>query len=91
MAARKVRQKDSERSNSDSPLTRRHQSGGGRPGQLHRQREGRRRAGRPQDAAAQQADPEGAEPQDSELQGGVGVQEDRHGRPELLPGEQEGV
>lgn len=72
---------------------RRHQPGGGRPGQLHREHEERRqrRAGRLQAAAPQQADPEGPEQEDPELQGGVGVQKDRHGCPELLPGEQEGV
>lgn len=72
---------------------RRHQSGGRRLRQLHREHEerSRRRADGRQAAAPQQADPEGSEQEDSELQGGIGVQKDHRGRPELLPGEQEGV
>lgn len=93
MEAEKLREHDPKPSNADSPLPRRHQPGGRRLGQLHRQHEERsqRRAHGRQAAAPQQADPEGPEQEDPELQGGVGVQKHRRGRPELLPGEQEGV
>lgn len=72
---------------------RRHQPGGRRLHQLDRPHEKRPQRGGDgrQAAAPQQADPERSKQEDSELQGGVGVQENHHGRPELLSGEQEGV
>lgn len=71
----------------------RHPSGGRRLHQLQREHEERSERwvdGRPA-AHPQQADPEKSKQEDSELQGGVSVQKNHHGHPELLSGEQEGI